>query len=102
MEEAQDGDITVVAGVRCDAWFGSVKAATVLCQKGYKASTCTLIVIVIGGLKSMGLTNHHQDKELQHVVPNYHGLSMFRDGHNIQVSQLMLEVTLFRVTFHIN
>jgi hypothetical protein len=61
-----------------------------------------VIVIVIGGLKSMGLTNHHQDKELQHVVPNYHGLSMFRDGHNIQVSQLMLEVTLFRVTFHIN
>ena len=56
MEEAQDGDITVVAGVRCDAWFGSVKAATVLCHKGYKASTCTLIVIVIGGLKSMGLT----------------------------------------------
>lgn len=37
MEEAQDGDITVVAGVRCDAWFGSVKAATALGQKGYKA-----------------------------------------------------------------
>ena len=37
MEEAQDGDITVVAGVRCDAWFGSVKAATALDQKGYKA-----------------------------------------------------------------
>jgi hypothetical protein len=37
MEEAQDGDNRVGAGVRGDAWSGSVKAATTLSQKGYKA-----------------------------------------------------------------
>ena len=37
MEEAQDSDIRVGAGVRGDAWFGSVKAATALAQNGYKA-----------------------------------------------------------------
>jgi hypothetical protein len=37
MEEAQDSDICVGAGVWGDAWFGSVKAATALAQNGYKA-----------------------------------------------------------------
>jgi len=37
LEEAQDGDNRVGAGVRGNAWFGSVKAATALGQKGYKA-----------------------------------------------------------------
>ncbi len=37
MEEAQDGDIRVGAGVRGDARFGSGKAATALAQSRYKA-----------------------------------------------------------------
>jgi hypothetical protein len=37
LEEAQDGDNRVGAGVWGNAWFGSVKAATALGQKGYKA-----------------------------------------------------------------
>jgi hypothetical protein len=37
MEEAQDGDIWVGAGVWSDTWFGSVKAATAQAEKGYKA-----------------------------------------------------------------
>ena len=36
MEEAQDGDITVVAGVRCDAWFGSVTAVSELALRGFE------------------------------------------------------------------
>jgi hypothetical protein len=37
MEEAQNGDNRVGAGVQGDAWFGSVNTATALGQKGYKA-----------------------------------------------------------------
>ncbi len=37
MKEATDGDSRVGGGVRGDAWFGSVKAATAFAQKGYKA-----------------------------------------------------------------
>jgi hypothetical protein len=37
MEEATGGDIRVVDGVQGNAWFGSVKAATALAQKGDKA-----------------------------------------------------------------
>lgn len=36
-EEEQDGDIHLGAGVRGDAWFGSVKAVEALAQIGYKA-----------------------------------------------------------------
>jgi hypothetical protein len=37
MEEAQRGDARMGAGVRSDAWFGSVKAASALAEQGYKA-----------------------------------------------------------------
>jgi hypothetical protein len=37
MEEAQRNDNRTGAGLRADAWFGSVKAAVALAKKGYKA-----------------------------------------------------------------
>jgi hypothetical protein len=37
MEEAQCDDNQTGAGLRADAWFGSVKAAVALAKKGYKA-----------------------------------------------------------------
>jgi len=37
MEEAQRDDDRTGAGLRADAWFGSVKAAVALAKKGYKA-----------------------------------------------------------------
>ena len=37
MEEVQRDDVRTGAGLRADAWFGSVKSAVALAKKGYKA-----------------------------------------------------------------
>jgi hypothetical protein len=66
-----------------------------------------LYVLVIRGLKSMGLAKppKYECGQLQICpvpIPTNHGLSILRDTHTFPISQSKLEAALFGASFNLN